>query len=50
MIGISAPTLPDDRGRFGDFGGRYVPEVLIRALAWLADHPQIAAPGLTGLP
>jgi len=24
--------LPDDRGRFGEFGGRYVPEVLIPAL------------------
>jgi tryptophan synthase beta chain len=31
----SAPagqTLPDGRGRFGEFGGRYVPEVLIPAL------------------
>ena len=25
-------TLPDVRGRFGEFGGRYVPEVLIPAL------------------
>jgi len=25
-------TLPDERGRFGRFGGRYVPEVLIPAL------------------
>ena len=38
--------LPDARGRFGDFGGRYVPEVLIPALdelsgAWseLRDEP-----------
>ncbi len=25
-------ALPDDRGRFGDFGGRYVPETLVYAL------------------
>ena len=24
--------LPDSRGRFGDFGGRYVPETLMSAL------------------
>jgi tryptophan synthase beta chain len=30
-------TLPDKRGRFGRFGGRYVPEVLIPALDELAD-------------
>jgi tryptophan synthase beta chain len=29
-------TLPDARGRFGRFGGRYVPEVLIPALDELA--------------
>ncbi|MGZ5353163.1 MAG: tryptophan synthase subunit beta, partial [Actinomycetota bacterium] len=28
--------LPDARGRFGRFGGRYVPEVLIPALDELA--------------
>jgi tryptophan synthase beta chain len=28
----AATTSPDDRGRFGDYGGRYVPEVLIPAL------------------
>jgi tryptophan synthase beta chain len=28
----AAPVLPDERGRFGPFGGRYVPEVLIPAL------------------
>jgi tryptophan synthase beta chain len=27
--------LPDDRGYFGDFGGRFVPEVLVAALAEL---------------
>ena len=30
------PTVPDERGRFGDYGGRYVPEVLIPALDELA--------------
>jgi len=34
---VSAPaTVPDARGRFGRFGGRYVPEVLIPALDELA--------------
>jgi tryptophan synthase beta subunit len=28
----AGPSLPDERGRFGEFGGRYVPEVLIPAL------------------
>jgi tryptophan synthase beta chain len=30
-------TVPDARGRFGTYGGRYVPEVLIPALDELAD-------------
>jgi tryptophan synthase beta chain len=34
---MSTVTLPDARGRFGDYGGRYVPEVLIPALDELAD-------------
>ncbi|HET7815162.1 MAG TPA: tryptophan synthase subunit beta [Candidatus Baltobacteraceae bacterium] len=29
------PTQPDDRGYFGEFGGRFVPEVLVEALAQL---------------
>ena len=32
MSVAQAPALPDERGRFGRFGGRYVPEVLIPAL------------------
>jgi tryptophan synthase beta chain len=32
-----AITVPDDRGRFGRYGGRYVPEVLIPALEELAS-------------
>ncbi len=35
-MSASAPSLPDARGRFGRFGGRYVPEVLIPALDELA--------------
>jgi tryptophan synthase beta chain len=31
------PTLPDARGRFGTYGGRYVPEVLVPALDELAE-------------
>jgi tryptophan synthase beta chain len=34
---IAQVTLPDERGRFGRFGGRYVPEVLIPALDELAS-------------
>mgnify|MGYP003858015255 CR=1 FL=1 len=33
---MSAAALPDERGRFGAYGGRYVPEVLIPALEELA--------------
>ena len=31
------PPVPDARGRFGAYGGRYVPEVLIPALDELAE-------------
>ena len=31
-ISSSAPALPDANGRFGEFGGRYVPETLVPAL------------------
>jgi tryptophan synthase beta chain len=37
MTAIAETTRPDARGRFGSFGGRYVPEVLIPALDELAD-------------
>ena len=32
MSTIEQPVVPDARGRFGSYGGRYVPEVLIPAL------------------
>jgi tryptophan synthase beta chain len=31
-------SVPDQRGRFGDFGGRFVPETLTRALDQLVDE------------
>ena len=30
-----ASTLPDDKGRFGEFGGKFVPETLMAALTEL---------------
>jgi hypothetical protein len=35
-----AGELPDSRGRFGPFGGRYAPETLITALERLAEGVQ----------
>jgi tryptophan synthase beta subunit len=32
MAVSKAVTLPDDRGRFGDYGGKFVPETLMAAL------------------
>ena len=34
----ASASVPDDRGRFGDFGGRFVPETLTRALDQLAEE------------
>lgn len=31
------PSLPDDRGRFGEYGGRFVPETLMPALEELTE-------------
>ena len=31
-------SLPDDKGRFGEFGGRYVPETLVAALDQLEEE------------
>ena len=35
MATTQQPTLPDDRGRFGDFGGKFIPETLMAAVAEL---------------
>src|ERR1700722_14731482 len=42
MVQMQAPNvLPDARGRFGEFGGRYVPETTIPALDELgAEYAQ----------
>ncbi len=37
MIKLKNSRLPDSRGHFGAFGGRYVPETLIKALDELSD-------------
>ena len=34
--------VPDRRGRFGEFGGRFVPETLTRALDQLVDEYEAA--------
>jgi len=34
----ASASVPDARGRFGDFGGRFVPETLTRALDQLAEE------------
>ncbi len=46
LAALLAGRFPDERGRYGPFGGRYVPETLIAAherlergvRRWLADH------------
>jgi tryptophan synthase beta chain len=32
------PSVPDQHGRFGPYGGRYVPETLMHALRQLSEH------------
>ena len=36
------PTVPDARGRYGPYGGRYVPETLVPALDQLATAYEAA--------
>src|SRR6185295_15542423 len=36
------PQLPDARGRFGPYGGRYVPETLMHALEQLTQQYELA--------
>ena len=35
-------SVPDQEGRFGPYGGRYVPETLMFALRQLSEHYQQA--------
>ena len=37
MVASKPVALPDDRGRFGDYGGKFVPETLMAALSELED-------------
>ena len=37
MVASKPLTLPDDRGRFGDYGGKFVPETLMAALGELEE-------------
>ncbi len=41
MAGAS-PLVPDARGRFGSYGGRYVPETLMHALEQLTQQYELA--------
>jgi tryptophan synthase beta chain len=49
-VSVTAQVRPDDRGRFGPYGGRYAPEVLIPALDELerAWRDLRADPGFRG--
>jgi tryptophan synthase beta chain len=40
---VTVPQLPDARGRFGEYGGRYVPEALVAALDELDREYRAAA-------
>ncbi|HMO64614.1 MAG TPA: tryptophan synthase subunit beta, partial [Verrucomicrobiota bacterium] len=35
---FASPALPDAQGRFGPFGGRYVPETLVYPLQQLEEE------------
>ncbi|MDA0734230.1 MAG: tryptophan synthase subunit beta [Chloroflexi bacterium] len=47
MVASKPVALPDDRGRFGDYGGKFVPETLMAALSELEDayHQVKSDPG-----
>ena len=44
----TATTLPDARGRFGDFGGMFAPETLMGAVHELDAEYRAAKAGMTG--
>ena len=37
-MSIATAAVPDVHGRFGPYGGRYVPETLMHALRQLTEH------------
>ena len=37
MATTKPASLPDKRGRFGDFGGKFIPETLMAAVAELEE-------------
>jgi tryptophan synthase beta chain len=41
-MSITVSAVPDNRGRFGAYGGRYVPETLMHALRQLTEHYEAA--------
>ena len=51
MTDMNITTLPDERGYFGDYGGRFVPETLIPALDELTDayHAAMADPAFVAV-
>ena len=38
MSALTQASLPDDRGHFGPYGGRYVPETLMHPLQELEEE------------
>ena len=42
LAALLAGEMPDSRGRFGPYGGRYVPETLVPALTRLTSEAQLA--------
>ncbi|MEC7946414.1 MAG: tryptophan synthase subunit beta [Myxococcota bacterium] len=51
LLALLAGDLPDVRGRFGPYGGRYVPETLVPALTRLTSeaHAAFADPGFAAV-
>mgnify|MGYP003504589139 CR=1 FL=1 len=43
-------AYPDERGRYGPFGGRYVPETLVPALDRLGEATPLEAVAIAGVP
>ena len=41
MVVTTQTNLPDERGRFGDFGGKFVPETVMAALTELEDSYRV---------